>query len=227
MYLRIMGNECTTPESGEGGLTYLARRARRRPHLVLPAFFSLVNGYWHKLKFLLCGKRVRIGKWFRVYGTFRIMGPGKVRIGDNCFIQSKLFKPASFLTVVPEASITIGDNVGFSGTTIQCYQEITIGDWCNIADAYLVDSPSHPLSQDRRFMDPGDVSAVPVKIEENVWISTRVVICHGVHIGKNSVVGACSLVRSSIPANSFYAGNPARFIKSVPPASQPPIDNLP
>lgn len=222
-----MGQEWTKAENKEGGLVYLVRRARRRPHLILPALFSWVNGYWHKLKFLLCGKRVRIGKWFRVYGTFRIMGSGKVVIGDNCFIQSKLFKPASFLTVVPEARISIGDNVGFSGTTIQCYQEITIGDWCNIADAYLVDSPSHPLSQDRRFVDPGDISAAPVKIEENVWISTRVVICHGVSIGKNSVIGACSLVRSGVPANSFYAGNPAKFIKTVLSSSEPPIDGLP
>jgi acetyltransferase-like isoleucine patch superfamily enzyme len=128
---------------------------------------------------------------------------------------------------VPEAKISIGDNVGFSGTTIQCYQEITIGDWCNIADAYLVDSPSHPLSKDRRFVDPGDVSAAPVKIEENVWISTRVVIGHGVRIGKNSVVGACSLVRSSIPADSFYAGNPAKFIKTILPTTDRPRDELP
>jgi len=205
----------------KGRLKLLLGRAQDTPDLVLPAIFALVNGWWHKMKFLICGKRVRIGKWFRVYGTFRIMGSGKVVLGDNCFIQSRLFKTVSFLTVRQGATISIGDNVGFSGTTIQCFKEISIGDWCNIADAYIIDSPAHPLSADRRFIKSGDVPVAPVRIERNVWVSTKAVILHGVTVGENSVVGACSLVRSDIPANSFYAGNPAKFIKSISPSTDP------
>jgi acetyltransferase-like isoleucine patch superfamily enzyme len=206
--------------------SYLFNRARTTPHLILPGFAALLNGYWHKFKFLILGKRVKIGKWFRVYGKFYIIGCGKLIIGDNCFIQSKLFKPVSFLTVLPEAQIIIGDNVGFSGTTVQCYQQISIGDWCNIADAYLVDSPAHGLSADRRTIPDHEIPSAPVQIERNVWISTRVVVCHGVAIGENSVVGACSLVRSNIAANSFYAGNPAKFIKPLPEAGVRRIDDL-
>lgn len=205
----------------KGHLKHLLGRAQDTPDLVVPALFALVNGWWHKMKFLICGKRVRIGKWFRVYGTFRIMGSGKVVLGDNCFIQSKLFKPVSFLTVRSDATLSVGDNVGFSGTTIQCFREISIGDWCNIADAYIIDSPAHPLSADRRFVKSGDVPVAPVRIERNVWVSTRAVILHGVTVGENSVVGACSLVRSDIPANSFYAGNPARFIRSISSSTEP------
>ena len=205
---------------------YFYNRAQTTPHLILPGIVSLINGYWHKFKFLIFGKKVKIGKWFRVYGRFRIMGCGKVVIGDNCFIQSKLFKPVSFLTVLPDARIVIGDNVGFSGTTIQCFQKIFIGDWCNIADAYLVDSPAHDLSADRRLIPDRDISAAPVRIERNVWISTKVVVCHGVTIGENSVVGAFSLVRSCIPANNFYAGNPAIFIKHLPAPKERKIDDL-
>jgi acetyltransferase-like isoleucine patch superfamily enzyme len=208
------------------GWHYFFNRARTTPYLVLPGIAALINGYWHKLKFLVFGKKVKVGKWFRVYGRFHIMGSGKVVIGDNCFIQSKLFKPVSFLTILPEAQIIIGDNVGFSGTTIQCSQQISIGNWCNIADAYLVDSPAHSLSADRRMVPDRDIPSAPVRIERNVWISTRVVVCHGVTIGKNSVVGACSLVRFSIPANNFYAGNPAKFIKPLPEPEERRIDDL-
>ena len=205
---------------------YMFNRARTTPHLILPGIAALINGYWHKLKFMLFGKKVKVGKWFRVYGKFRIMGCGKVVIGDNCFVQSKLFKPVSFLTVLPEARINIGDNVGFSGTTVQCFKQISIGDWCNIADAYLIDSPAHNLSADRRMVPDRDLTAAPVRIERNVWISTRVVVCHGVTIGENSVIGACSLVRSNIAAHSFYAGNPAKFIKPLPEAGEHRIDDL-
>ena len=64
----------------------LFERAGKNPYLILPGIFALLNGYFHKIKFLLTFKRVSIGKAFRVYGTFRIKGPGKVTIGDNCFV---------------------------------------------------------------------------------------------------------------------------------------------
>ena len=193
----------------------LIERAKNEKHLIIPGIIALFNGYWHKIKFFLLGKNIVIGRGFRVYGTFYVMGSGRVIIGDNCFIQSKIFKPVSF-TALPGALIEIGDSVGCSGTTIQCFQHIFIGDKCNIADAYIVDSPAHFLSADRRSFTSQDVPSAPVKLEENIWISTKVVICHGVTIGANSVVGACSLVRSDIPSDSFYAGNPARFIKPIP-----------
>jgi len=192
------------------------KRGLQTPHLILPGAIAVLNGYWHKLKFRLLFRNVSIGRGFRVYGTFRIMGCGRVTIGDNCFVQSKLFKPASFLTVLPDAAIEVGHNVGFSGTTVQCFRRIDIYDWCNIADAYIVDSAAHHLSADRRFLPVDQVPSAPVKLEKNVWISTKVVICQGVTIGENSVIGACSLVRQSVPSNSFFAGNPLRFIKHVP-----------
>jgi acetyltransferase-like isoleucine patch superfamily enzyme len=182
---------------------------------------ALINGYWHKLKFHLLLKNVRIGRGFRVYGKFRIMGSGSVEMGDNCFVQSKLFKPVSFLTIFRDSRIEIGSNVGFSGTTVQCFRRVSIGDWSNIADAYIVDSAAHHLSADRRFLPVQDVPTAPVALERNVWISTRVVICQGVTIGENSVIGACSLVRSSVPPDCFYAGNPIRFIKRVPHKNEP------
>ncbi len=197
----------------------LFQRSRQSPHLVIPGALALLNGFWHKVKFRVFGKNVSIGKAFRVYGTFRIMGYGHVTIGDNCFIESRLFKPVAFFTALPEAHIEIRNNVSFSGTTIQCFRHIFIGDWCNIADAYIVDSMAHHLSADRRSLPVSEVHTSPVTLEKNVWISTKVVITHGVTIGENSVIGACSLIRSDVPANSFYAGIPARFIKPVPPSN--------
>jgi len=201
-------------------LKFFINRARQEPYLILPGIIALINGHWHKFKFFLLRKKIRIGKWFRVYGKFNFIGCGSVTIGDNCFIISNLFKPVVFSTVLPNARIEIGNNVGFSGTTIQCFKHISVDDWCNIADGYIVDSKAHSVSADRRFIPAQDVPSASVRLEKNVWISTKVVICHGVTIGENSVIGACSLVRSDIPSNSFYAGNPARFIRPVPPRNE-------
>jgi acetyltransferase-like isoleucine patch superfamily enzyme len=215
-----MGNGGCHKPAGQGRSPWglLREEAGKRPHLILPGLIALLNGYWHRVKFFLSGKNVRIGRAFRVYGTFRVMGPGRVVIGDNCFVQSKLFGTVSFMTVLSEACIEVGNNVGFSGTVIQCFERISIGDWCNIANAYIVDSPAHHLSADRRHRPVASVPRAPGTIHENVWVSARVVITHGVEIGRNSVIGACSLVRGYVPPDTFFAGIPARFIKPIPPS---------
>jgi carbonic anhydrase/acetyltransferase-like protein (isoleucine patch superfamily) len=42
-------------------------------------------------------------------------------------------------------------------------------------------------------------------------------ICKGVSIGENSIIGAGSVVVSPVPANVIAAGNPARAIRDLNP----------
>ena len=57
--------------------------------------------------------------------------------------------------------------------------------------------------------------ALPVKIEDGVWIGGGAIILPGVTIGRNSVIGAGSVVTRSIPANSLAVGNPCKVIKQL------------
>ncbi|MCI8335423.1 MAG: hypothetical protein HFH25_12720 [Lachnospiraceae bacterium] len=52
-------------------------------------------------------------------------------------------------------------------------------------------------------------------IGNNVWIGGNAVICPGVHIGDNAVIGAGSVVTRDIPAWSVAAGNPCRVIRKI------------
>jgi acetyltransferase-like isoleucine patch superfamily enzyme len=54
-----------------------------------------------------------------------------------------------------------------------------------------------------------------VKVGRNVLIGANTTVLAGVRVGDNSVISACSLVNDNIPANSFYAGVPARRVKVV------------
>ena len=57
----------------------------------------------------------------------------------------------------------------------------------------------------------------PVVVQDNVWIGDGAVVCKGVTIGQNSIIGAGSVVVKSIPPNTVAAGNPARAVKRLEP----------
>ena len=54
-----------------------------------------------------------------------------------------------------------------------------------------------------------------INIKDNVTLGVYSIIMSGVHIGKNSIVQANSLVLTGtkIPENEIWGGNPAKFIK--------------
>ena len=55
----------------------------------------------------------------------------------------------------------------------------------------------------------------PIHIEENVWIGAGVIVLPGVTIGKNSVIGAGSVVTRDIPENVVAMGTPCRVARPI------------
>lgn len=194
---------------------FLLRRLSKSPYLLIPAGFAWLRGWWYRIKFKLQFKKFSAGKYFRVYGPLVISGPGRVRLGNNCLIISNAIKPVCIRTLSREAEVSLGENTGLNGTSIQAVDSVRIGDLSNIADAYITDTPSHSLSRDRRIESVGAVRSRPVKIGRNVWVSVQTVILDGVSIGDDSVIGACTLVKDDVPEGVFVAGNPMKVIKSV------------
>lgn len=89
--------------------------------------------------------------------------------------------------------------------------EIFIGEKVMFGPAVTIATVGHPINPDlREYM-----YTAPVHIEDNVWIGGNVTICPGVTIGKNSVIGAGSVVIDDVPENCIAAGNPARVIRQI------------
>lgn len=190
-------------------------RLRRSPHLLIPGMCAWLRGWWCRIKFKVQGKRFSAGRSFRVYGPLVVSGPGTVEFGDDCLMISNAIKPVCIRTLSVDAVVWLGKHAGLNGTSIQCLERVEIGDWSNIADAYITDTAAHTLSKRRRQQGVEEAAHAPVQIGRNVWISVQVVILHGVTIGDNSVIGACSLVRTDVAADVFCAGNPLRVISPI------------
>jgi hypothetical protein len=58
-------------------------------------------------------------------------------------------------------------------------------------------------------------SSGKVVIEDNVFVGTNTTVLKGVRIGKNSIIGAGSVVNRDIPPESVAAGNPCKVIMSL------------
>ena len=115
--------------------------------------------------------------------------------------------------------------------TVQDDARVTIGNHCFFGPNVTIVTPMHPMLPDeRRSMVCQDgverflCYAKPVSIGNDCWFGANVVVCPGVTIGDNCVIGAGSVVTKDIPANSFAAGVPARVIRPITEADS--IHNL-
>lgn len=90
---------------------------------------------------------------------------------------------------------------------------VTIGDDVQIGPNVQLLTATHPL-------DPGPrrdkwEAAQPIVIGDNVWLGGGVIVCPGVTVGENTVVGAGSVVTRDLPANVVAVGSPARVVKQL------------
>ena len=194
---------------------HIFHRLHRNPGLAIPATIAWLNGLRYRILFFISGKKFYSGRFLRVYGKLYISGPGSVRFGDNCLVISNAIRPVCIRTLTRNAEVLLGNSAGLNGTSIQCAKSVTVGNLSNIADAYITDTPAHSIDKNRRELSINDIPAYTTRIGDNVWISVQTVILHGVSIGDNSVIGACSLVRKAVPANVFAAGNPLKILRNI------------
>jgi acetyltransferase-like isoleucine patch superfamily enzyme len=166
-------------------------------HFLRPQLERLGQGYsfmrpWHVELF---GTPISIGNYSTVIAT-----------------PDKKIRLSVWPDQVGKGFITIGSYcLVCPGVRISSASGITIADNCMIANgAYITDSDWHGIYDRLSFG-----KASPVTIEKNVWIGDSAIVCKGVTIGENSIIGAGSIVVDSIPKNCVAAGNPARVVKTL------------
>ena len=126
---------------------------------------------------------------------------------DNAFINPPFYCDYGF-------NIEVGKNFFANyNCTILDVGKVRIGDNCQLAPNVAIYTAGHPLHPDSR--NSAYEYGIDVTIGDNCWIGGNVVICPGVHIGDNVVIGAGSVVTKDIPDWSVAAGNPCRVIRKI------------
>ena len=111
-------------------------------------------------------------------------------------------------------NIELGDNVHFNfNCVVLDVAKVTIGSNVLFGPAVQVYTATHPMNADERRS--GLESARPITIGNNVWFGGGAIVCPGVTIGDDSVIGAGSVVLRDVPAGVFAAGNPCRVIRTI------------
>jgi maltose O-acetyltransferase len=90
---------------------------------------------------------------------------------------------------------------------------ITIGDDVQIGPYVQLLTPTHPLEAETRRAKWE--AAEPIAIGDNAWLGGGVIVCPGVTIGPDTVVGAGAVVTSDLPPGVLAVGSPARVVRSL------------
>ena len=96
------------------------------------------------------------------------------------------------------------------GATLLDNAPIRIGAEVMIGPNVKIYTAAHALDADERIQ--GVETALPVTIEDRVWIGGGAILLPGVTIGREAVVGAGSVVTRDVPAGARVAGNLARLL---------------
>ena len=173
-----------------------AVRKDHRPYIVKRAWLKFQKFY---SRHFLAPQFESLGQGFAFMRPWNVeLFGGPIHIGRYATVIATIDKKVR-LSVWPEkagaGSIRIGDyNLICPGVRISSAAGITIEDNCMLANGvYITDADWHGVYDRVSF---GRAQAV--HLQKNVWVGDSAIICKGVTIGANSIIGAGSIVVESI-----------------------------
>lgn len=144
----------------------------------------------------------------------KLDGAKRIFIGRKVYINSLGWLACEPLTGTTDPRLSIGDGT-YIGRFCHIYatSRIELGKKVLLADkVYLSDNLHSYTNTSLAVIDQPVQQTGPVIIGDGAWIGENVCVI-GASIGKNSVVGANSVVTRDIPDYCVAAGTPARIIK--------------
>ncbi|MGD9203483.1 MAG: acyltransferase [Desulfobacterales bacterium] len=190
-------------------------RRDHRPYVIKRAllkFQRFYSAHFLKPHFTALGKSATIIKpWYvEVFGSPIVIGDHVTMVATS----DQRVRLSVWSDQQVSGHIQIGDySIVCPGVRVSSASQIHIGDNCMLASrVYITDSDWHDIYNRIAF---GKTD--PINIADNVWLGDSVIVCKGVSIGENSIIGAGSVVVNSIPSDCVAGGNPAKVVKHLDP----------
>jgi serine acetyltransferase len=172
----------------------------------------------HKLSFLKTLRKLfwktlgmQIGAQTYLGKNTSVTWPHQVKLGRNIRLEHDIYFHYDG-TYSKGPSICIGDNVFIGNQTeFNITDKITIGNDCLIAAGCCFVDHNHGTDIDK-LMRGQPAPKKEIRIDEDVWIGSKVTVLKGVHIEKGAIVAAGAVVNKSIPKYEIWGGVPAKKI---------------
>ena len=157
---------------------------------------SRLSSYYYLSK-----KRIRVHKSFKAGFQFSIqsdLSETFISIDENVSARDN-FK----ILIGHNGRLTIGKNNFFNnGCSINCLGKIDIGDDNQFGENVLIYDHNHRYSDKTKLVSEQGYKIGHVKIGNNCWIGSNVVILKDVEIGDNVVIGAGCVIHKSVGSES-------------------------
>ena len=142
-----------------------------------------------------------IDKEFR----FRVLEKLFGRIGEGTVVEPPFYCAYG-------RNIHVGSRVYFNvGCVILDRNLVVISDEVKLGPQVLIATVNHPLDPVARNKD-GVEYALPIRIENGVWVGMGAKILPGITIGENAIVAAGAVVTKDLPPGMVVGGVPAKVL---------------
>jgi acetyltransferase-like isoleucine patch superfamily enzyme len=195
------------PSQRAGGPVAFIRFARRHGMLRWSYAVVFMRLAWLKLRWR--GRLVTDGPCFICRGVkFEIGRDARVELGRWAWLGDRCKVRAHEGVVAIGAKSVLGQEC-----TLSCYQHISIGRECIIADRAMMIDFDHAIAEVERPIREQGIYKRDVRIGHNVWIGYGACILRGVTVGDNAVVGTSAVVTRDVPQDAVVGGVPARLLR--------------
>ncbi|MEV7144749.1 acyltransferase [Streptomyces tauricus] len=144
------------------------------------------------------------------------------RFGEDCFVSRLAAVQNEHLVLGPRSYIAAG---AYLSGTLTTGRDCTVNPYAvvrgtiELGDAVRIGAHTSLLAFNHGFEDPDTevfrqpVTSQGIRVGNDVWIGSHVVVLDGVTIGDGAVIGAGSVVTKDVPAAAVVGGNPARVLR--------------
>lgn len=186
--------------------------------------------FWPRL-FQSCGRKVYFGSNITLMHPHRIRLGDRIVIGNGCVLDARAPSCEVAIAIGNDVILSQGVMLSCKNATIEVGQRVGIGPYTVVQatndDSVLIDDDAVIAAHccivggGQYQMDRLDVPIARqpmrrtggTRVESGVWFGSHVNVLGGVTVGRDTVVGAGSVVTRSLPERTVCVGVPARVVR--------------